>query len=43
MKRIFMSAASVLAVAIVTSAAHATVTFSTFVNGSDIAALEGGN
>jgi PEP-CTERM motif len=43
MKRIFMGAASVLAVAVVTSGAHATVTFSTFVNGSDIAAVEGGN
>lgn len=40
----WISAAVVTAAALVASTvAHATVTFSTFVNGSDIAAVEGGN
>jgi hypothetical protein len=46
-KRNFIQGAAVLSIAAVlaaaTTSAHATVNFSTFVSGSDIAAAEGGN
>src|SRR5579871_6703856 len=43
MKTMSAAASLALGLAAATTAANATISFSTFVNGSDIAAVEGGN